>query len=353
MKTISDLELNGKNVLIRCDYNVPLKNGSVADEEDDRIEFSVETIKEALEKEAKFILLVSHLGRPDGEIRQEFSLRPVRRRLQGYLGYLGVEVVLVKTIEEIEKVKKEGVKLALLENIRFWPEEEASDNEFAKKIASGFDIYVNNAFPVSHRDHASLTKFPKYCAEKCVGHLFAKEIENLEKVKKNPKKPAVAIIGGAKIQTKLPVIETMAKNYDYVLVGGMTANEALDQNLNFPENVLLPVDFAPLGKQDQRLDIGEKTQKMFIEKIEEAKTIVWNGPMGLFEEEDSSYGTRNIVAAIGRNTRAFRLVGGGETIAALNYFSSPRHFNYVSMSGGAMLDYLAGKELPGIKALEN
>ena len=229
MKTISEVNLKGKNVLIRCDYNVPLENGEVPDEADDRIEFSVDTIKEAIEKEASFILLVSHLGRPDGEVNQEFSLRPVKTRLQGYLGYLGVEVALIKTIEEIADAKKNGVKLALLENIRFWPEEESSDDEFAKKIASGFDVYVNNAFPVSHRDHASLTKFPKYCAEKCAGHLFAKELENLKKVKETPAREAVAIIGGAKIETKLPVIKTLAKTYDYVLVGGKTANEALDQ----------------------------------------------------------------------------------------------------------------------------
>lgn len=351
MKTINEVDFKDKSVLIRCDFNVPLKNGTVSDEEDDRIEFSVDTVRDVLEKEAKFILLVSHLGRPNGEVNKDLSLKPVRNRLQEYLGYLGVEVVLIDSPEEIKEARENGARIALLENIRFWPEEESSDEGFAEKIMDGLDIYVNNAFPVSHRNHSSITKFPKYASEKCVGNLFAKEIENLDKVKGDPKEPAVAIIGGAKIQTKLPVIETLAQNYEFVLVGGKTANEALDQELKFPENVILPVDFAPKSKEDQRLDIGEKTQAIFIDKIKEAKTIVWNGPMGFFEERESSFGTMNIAAAIARNTNAFRLIGGGETIAALNYYSSPKHFDYVSMSGGAMLDYLAGKELPGIKAL--
>jgi len=352
MKAISEIDVKGKDLLIRCDYNVPISGGVLSDEEDDRIEFSIDTIKYAIENEANFTLLVSHLGRPDGEINEDFSLKPVRTRLQEYLGYLGVEIVLVKTPEEIAEVRESGVKIALLENIRFWPEETDSSDDFAEKIASGFDVYVNNAFPVSHRDHASLTKFPKFCPEKCIGKLFAKEIESMRKVKESPIRPAVAIIGGAKIETKLPVIETLAKSYDFVLVGGKTANEALDQKLDLPENVLLPIDFAPEGKEGERLDIGKETQAMFIEKIKEAKTVVWNGPLGLFEEEESSYGTKNIVLALAGNEESFSLVGGGETIAALNHFSSPKNFNYVSMSGGAMLDFLAGKELPGIVALE-
>ncbi len=352
MKTIKEIEFKDKSVLIRCDFNVPLKDGSVTEEEDDRIEFSINTIREILEKNPKSILLVSHLGRPEGKINKDFSLKPVRKRLQEYLGYLGVEVVLINSLEEIKETRKNGVRIALLENVRFWPEEENSDENFAEKIMEGIDVYVNNAFPVSHRNHSSITKFPNYASEKCIGKLFAKEIENLDKVKGDPREPAVAVIGGAKIKTKLPVIRTLAKSYEFVLVGGKTANEALDQGLDFPDNVILPVDFAPRGKEDQRLDIGEKTQTIFIEKIEKARTIIWNGPLGLFEERESSFGTMNIAVAITKNTKAFRLVGGGETVAALNYYSSSKHFDYVSMSGGAMLDYLAGKELPGIKVLQ-
>jgi len=353
MKTLDEINFKDKNVLIRCDYNVPLVDGTLADEEDDRIEFSVDTIRHILEQESKFILLVSHLGRPGGKVNAELGLKPIRKRLQGYLGYLGVEVVLVETLEEIKAAQEVGNRIALLENIRFWPGEESSDDDFAGKVMEGFDVYVNNAFPVSHRDHASLTKFPQHASEKCAGKLFMKEVENLKKVKEDPMRPAVAIIAGAKIATKLPVIETLSKEYDFVLVGGKTANEVLDQKLDLGENVLLPVDFAPESKAAERLDIGPKTQKAFAEKIEEANTIVWNGPVGLYENEESATGTRNIISAIAQNHKAFKLVGGGETISALNHFSSPRHFNYVSMSGGAMLDFLANKELPGIKALNS
>jgi 3-phosphoglycerate kinase len=352
MKKINEVELKEKNILIRCDYNVPISKGILSDEEDDRIEFSLDTIKEALNQEANFILLISHLGRPGGKFDEKYSLKSVRIRLQEYLGYLGVEVVLVDTPDKIAEVKASGAKIALLENIRFWPEEENSDEKFAKRIAGDFDVYVNNAFPVSHRDHSSISKFPKFCSEKCIGNLFAKEVENLEKVKENPEKPAVAVIGGAKIETKLAVIEKFAKNYDFVLVGGKTANEALDRKIDFPENVILPIDFSPTEKAGERLDIGEKTINIFVEKISQAKTVVWNGPMGLFEKEESALGTRSVISAIVKNERAFSLIGGGETISALNHFSSPRHFDYVSMSGGAMLDFLAGKELAGIKALQ-
>ncbi len=350
MKIIKDLDFVGKNVLIRCDFNVPMENKIITDEEDDKIEFSLETIRMILEKEAKFILLVSHLGRPGGKFNENFSLEPIRKKIEEYSG---LEVSLVKNIEDIKNTRDDQkIELAILENIRFWKEEEASDEDFAKKITNGFDVYVNNAFPVSHRDHASLTKFPKFCPEKCAGRLFAKELENLNKVKNNPQKPAVAIIGGSKIETKLPVIENLAKDYDSVLVGGKTANEALDKKMNFPENVILPIDFSPIQKAEARLDIGPKTRELFIEKINQAKTIIWNGPLGMFEDEDCAVGTKEIAQAIIANKEAFSLVGGGETITALNYFANVKDFDYVSMSGGAMLDFLAGKELPGIKALQ-
>ena len=350
MKTIDDIDFTGKSVLIRCDYNVPLDHETLTDEEDDKIEFSLGTIRKILEGQAKFILLISHLGRPNGEFNEKFSLRPVQRKIEEYLGF---DVKLIKNIEDIKTIKEDQTtELAILENIRFWKEEKESNDFFAEKIASGFDVYVNNAFSVCHRDHASLTKFPEFCLERCAGRLLAEEVKHLEIVKYNPQRPAVAIIGGAKIETKLPVIETLAKEYDTVLVAGKTANEALDKIISFPENVFLPVDFSPESESEARLDIGEKTQAIFIDKIKQAKTIVWNGPLGMFEREDCAIGTKIIAKAIINNKEAFKLVGGGETIAAINYFVNPDDFNYVSMSGGAMLDFLAGKELPGLKALE-
>jgi len=349
MKTIDDIDFVGKSVLIRCDYNVPMEDKILTDEEDDKIEFSLETIRTVLEKEARFILLTSHLGRPEGKYNEDLSIEPVRKKLEEYLG---LEIKLIKNIEDIKEVKADQtIELAILENLRFWKGEEESNDLFAEKIASGFDVYINNAFSVCHRDHASLTKFPEFCLEKCAGRLLAKEVENLKIVKYNPQKPAVAIIGGAKIKTKLPVIENLAKEYDSILVGGKTANEALDKMMSFPENVFLPIDFSPKEEANARLDIGEETIKMFIDKINQAKTIVWNGPLGMFEKADCSMGTKEITRAIIENKEAFKLVGGGETIEAVNYFFNVKDFNYASMSGGAMLEFLSAKELPGLKAL--
>jgi len=350
IKTTDDINFAGKSVLIRCDYNVPVVNGMISDKEDDKIEFSLNTIRKVVDDGAKFIMLVSHLGRPNGKFDERFSLNPVKWRLENYLKE---KIILIERLEDIQKFKNDPfVKIVILENIRFWKEEESSDEVFAHNIASDFDVYINNAFSVCHRDHASLTKFPKFCAEKCVGDLLLKEFKSLSKAKKDPVKPAVAIIGGSKIETKLPVIKNLAKEYDFVLIGGKTANEALDKKIDFPENVILPVDFIPIESVD-RLDIGEKTQKIFIDKINKAKTIVWNGPLGMFEKEEYAIGTKEIAKAIVSNKKAFKLVGGGETIAAVNYFVDVADFDYVSMSGGAMLDFLAEKEMPGLKALED
>lgn len=351
MKTIDDIDFVGKTVIMRCDFNVPLDDKILTDEEDDKIEGALPTIRQILEKEARFILLVSHLGRPEGNgFDENFSLEPVRKTLEKYLG---LEVKPIKNIEDIKVVKNDNkTELALLENIRFWKEEEESDDRFAEKVASGFDVYVNDAFSVSHRDHASLTKFPEFCLERCAGRLLAEEVKNLELVKENPEKPAIAIIGGSKIETKLPVIENLAKEYTFVLVGGKVANEALDKELSFPENVILPVDFSPETETQSRLDIGEKTREIFIDKINQAKTIIWNGPLGMFEKEEYSLGTKEITQAIIQNKEAFKLVGGGETITAVNHFANVKDFSYVSMSGGAMLDFLSAEELPGIKALK-
>jgi phosphoglycerate kinase len=290
------------------------------------------------------------LGRPEGEKKAELSLRPIKNKLEKLLGS---EIGLVDDIDDIASALENasGGKIMLLENIRYWKQEKEGDENFARKIAGKFDVYVNDAFSASHRDHTSITKFPVFCKEKAAGILFVKELENLSDIKDSPQKPAVAVIGGAKIKTKLPVIETLEKNYDYILVGGMTANEALDEKLSFSQKVVLPKDFSPESKREQRLDIGKNTVEEFVSKIKEAETIVWNGPLGMFEASDCSYGTKSVIDAIVSNRKAFSLVGGGETLEAINKFSSLQEFDYVSMSGGAMLEFLAGKTLPGLKAL--
>jgi phosphoglycerate kinase len=346
MKTIKDVPLEGKKVFLRADYNVPISNGEIA--EDERIKESIKTIHHIFSNKPQLLLIVSHFS------DQSQSMVPVADKLQELLG---VEVTLISDIQELANRTifpsgKQEPEVLLMENIRFWPEEEAGDEEFAKNFIQDFDVYINDAFSVSHRDHASISKMPKHVKEKCMGLLFEEEFSQLTKIKDNPDHPALAIIGGAKISTKLPVINNLVKNYDRVLVGGMIANEALDQGLVFDEKVMLPVDFGPEGLEESRLDIGPKTIELYKQEIAKAKTVMWNGPMGKFEEFDCDKGTRSMMQAIAANTQAYRVVGGGETIEAMQRFGTFRDFNYVSMSGGAMLEFMAGNRLPGIEALE-
>ena len=294
------------------------------------------------------------MGRPEGKFDPAFSNASVASYLSKLLG---VQVNLVENLDELAEVKSmaglNGASIFMLENLRFWPEEEAGDEAFAQRVAEGFDVYVNDAFSVCHRAHASLVGFPKFTEEKCAGFLLEEEYENLKKVKNEPDHPAVLVIGGAKIETKLPVINFMLKHYDKILVGGKIANEAIDQGIDLGEKVLLPIDFAPAGKEAERLDIGVKTSYAFTKEIDQAATIVWNGPMGKFEDEECSNGTKEILRAIAeRKEDALTVLGGGETVTAVNNFSSISNFDYVSMSGGAMLEFLSGKEMPGLKALK-
>ncbi|MDZ7611775.1 MAG: phosphoglycerate kinase [Candidatus Moranbacteria bacterium] len=349
MKKLKDIELKGKKVLIRCDFNVAMEDGEIVEEI--RIEKSLNTIKHALERGAEKVVLVSHLGRPKGQRLPELSLEPIREKLKEFLE---MEIGLLDNLDNLDNFLRQNShnRLALLENIRYWEEEKANNPAFAEKIAGNFDVYVNDAFSASHRAHASIAGFPQHSREKAAGLLFEKEFEELSWAKDNPEKPAAAVIGGAKIDTKLPVIRSLEENYDQVLVGGKVANEALDGKLEFSENVYFPEDFSPADKKEQRLDIGKKTVDVYIEKISKARSIIWNGPMGKFEDDDCQFGTKEIINAIIENTNAYTIIGGGETLEAVNRFSSLDHFDYVSMSGGAMLEFLGGKELPGIEALK-
>lgn len=352
MKSIKDFEYKDKKVLIRCDFNVPIVDGLVV--EDERIVSALKTINYILEQEPQMVLLVSHLGKPKKGFSEKFSLLPVKKKLEELIKK---SVELVSDLDVLEAIKEnkgkgELQKLYLLENIRFWEEEEFANQNFSEKVCSGFEIYVNEAFSASHRNHSSVAIFPTLISEKCGGFLFQKELETLSKLLVPEKRPAIAIIGGAKIETKLPTIDFLKNGYDVVLVGGKIANEVLDQKLDLGEKVFLPVDFSPKEEQAFRLDIGEKTIEMFKEKIKTAQTIIWNGPLGMFERREYAKGTQIIVQAIVENRTAYKLVGGGETIEALKMFSSFSDFDYVSMSGGAMLEFLSGKELPGVKVLK-
>lgn len=343
MKRIQEADLENKKVLLRVDFNVSIENGRA--KETFKIKAAKESLDYLLSKKAK-VALVSHLGRPEGKINPEFSLGQIADDAQELLG---VEIEFIsdcigeKVSEGLENLKLN--KALLLENVRFYPGEEDNDLEFSKKLAENFDIYINDAFSVSHRDQASVTGVTKVIPS-YAGLRLQEEISEMTIIKEHPIAPAVAIIGGAKIETKLPVIKFFESKYDYILVGGKIANEALDQKIEFSDKVILPIDFI-----DNRLDIGLKTLAKFKEIIMQAKTIVWNGPTGKFEDEKYAVSSNEVLKAV-LSSGAFVLVGGGETLEILEHNSAMEKIDFVSTGGGAMLDYLGGEKMPGIEALE-
>ena len=350
MKKVQDIDLKDKKVIFRVGLDMSIENGHAKEK------FKIEVIKKAADylmgKGAK-IAIMTYLGRPDGKKDMNFSLRQIRDDIEKILGY---KIIFVADCigEEVAKAmnKLKKGEMALLENVRFYSGEgsvktgEDYDVNFAKKLAQNFDVFVNDAFSQSHRNQASISGIPKFIPS-YAGILLQKEIEEMEKIKNNFARLAVAIIGGAKIETKLPVIKFFEKIYDYVLVGGKIANEALDQKIEFSEKVILPIDFI-----DDRLDIGLETLKKFKEIIKTAKIIVWNGPLGKFEEEKYSHGTYEVLDAILENKNAYTVLGGGETLEALERKDAVGKISFVSTGGGAMLEYLEGKKMPGIEALE-
>lgn len=343
MKNIQQADVRDKKILVRVDFNVELKDGDV------REKFKVRACKETVDyllKEGAKVALVSHLSRPEGKINPKFSLKQIADDAERILN------IKIKFISDCvgEKVA-EGLKnlsageVLLLENVRFYAGEESNDENFSGQLAENFDIFISEAFSVCHRDQASVTGVAKMLPS-YAGFRLQKEIDNLEKVKNNPERPAVAIIGGAKIETKIPLIKKLEENYDYILVGGKIANEALDEKINFSEKVLLPSDF--LGDQ---LDIGPKTIQKFQEIIASAKTIIWNGPMGKFEESPYDTGTKEILKSV-ISSGAYVLMGGGESIEILEKQNALDKISFISTGGGAMLEYLSGAPMPGIEVLK-
>ncbi len=345
IKKIQEVDLKNKAVLLRVDFNVEIENGSA--KEQFKILAAKKTVKYILSQEGARLALITHLGRPEGKKNQDFSLRQITGGLEEILG------VKIKFVEDCvgDKVKQalnnlEQGEILLLENVRFYKEEENNDREFAEKLAENFDIFVNDAFSVCHRDQASVTGIAKVLPG-LAGFRLQEEIEKLKKVKENPEHPAVAVIGGAKIETKLPLIRSFEKNYDYVLAGGKVSIEATDRNLKFSDNVILAFDLIENGK-----DIGEKTAAKFKEIILQAKTVVWNGPMGKFEQPPFDKGTKEIIEAI-IASGAFSVAGGGESIQVLEENGWLEKISFVSTGGGAMLEYLSGGRMPGLEVLEN
>ncbi|OGY21286.1 MAG: hypothetical protein A2113_00130 [Candidatus Woykebacteria bacterium GWA1_44_8] len=331
MKLLRDLpEIENQKVLLRVDFDIPVKNGQVLDET--RIKAALPSIQFLLEKEARLILL-AHLDRPKG-VDKKFSLRPLVDLL---------ERLLEQKVTFIENLAANKVgQLNLFENLRFWPGEEANDENFSRSLAALGQFYVNDAFAASHRPHASIVGIPKLLPS-FAGLKLEQEIKELSRVLENPKRPLVAIIGGAKIETKLPAINNLAKIADKVLVGGRVMFE-ISQN-DLAQNVIVAADHV------ETRDIGPGAIKAFEGIIAGASIIVWNGPMGVFEENKYESGTKAIAQAVA-GSKAYSIVGGGDTIAALNKFGLLAKISYVSTGGGAMLEFLGGKKLPGLEALE-
>jgi len=344
MKTLKDFSVVDKRVLVRCDFNVPLdEKGNILD--DFRIQKALPTIKYLIENKAK-VILMSHLGEPGGKVVPELSLNKVAEKLAEYLDFaIEEEDDCIGPDVEMESNKLEIGKVLLLENLRFHKEEMENDAEFAKKLSFLGDIYVNEAFGVDHREHASLVGVPKLLPN-CAGLLLEKEIESLNKVMQNPEKPMISIVGGAKVETKAKFIDKISEVSDFVIISGLIAKEVKEKNIQFlhPEKIIMPV--GDLGG----LDINEESIKMFQDKILQAKTILWNGPFGKFEDKDYAKGTLAIANAI-VESKAFSVVGGGETVEFLEKEGMIDKFSHVSTGGGAMLSYLSGEELPGLKVL--
>lgn len=345
MNNLKNLDFKNKRVLVRVDYNVPIENGVIKD--DSRIRVTLPTIEYILKQPKSKAVLISHLGRPGGRRVPELSLKPVAKKLRELLKkeVKFIDDMISEDGDRIVRNLGEG-ELALAENIRFYPEEEKSDEQFAIKLCHHFGVFVFDAFAVSHRESASISQISHF-KPSCAGLLMEKEITELSKALKPSRRPALAIIGGAKIETKLPVIENLARTYDVVLVGGRVAVEAREQNMKFSQNVVLPEDFV-----DGNSDIGSKTIGKYVQAISAASFIVWNGPVGKFEEEIYRKGTDAVFEAICQ-ADAYKIAGGGETLEYIDSQNGAEKFNFLSSGGGAMLEFLGGKKLPGIEALEN
>jgi phosphoglycerate kinase len=389
VRGIEELDIEGRRLFLRVDFNVPLDGSTVTD--DTRIRAALPTIEHAIGRGAR-VVLASHLGRPKGERKEELSLEPVAKVLAELLP--GGEVRLTDDCigDGARKVVgdlRDG-EVALLENLRFHPGEEKDDEAFAKELAKLADVYVNDAFGAAHRAHASVHALPALIRERGAGLLMQRELTALEKVRANAQKPFVAVLGGAKVSDKIEVIEALLAKVDALLVGGAMANtflaargltmgkslveedklalarSILDEAQEKKVQVLLPVDVVvgdsleakegstipadAVGDDQMALDIGPQTIEAFGDKLLRAQTIFWNGPMGLFENDAFSKGTFGVAEAIARSP-GFSVVGGGDSVAAINEAGLGDKFGHVSTGGGASLEFMEGKKLPGVEAL--
>lgn len=385
LRTVRDLDVNGKRVLVRCDFNVPLEKGEITD--DRRITSALPTIKHLLDNGAA-VILCSHLGRPKG-VTPEFSLAPVAAKLTELLGK-PVDLLPDSVGAEVEgrTGQMQAGDVVLLQNVRFHPEEEKNDPEFAKQLASLADVYVNDAFGTAHRAHAS-TEGVAHLLPSAAGFLIEKEIEFLGNALEDPKRPFVAILGGAKVADKIDVIESLLPKVDKLLIGGGMmftflkargleigkslldadsleyAKRLLDDN---PDKIVIPIDVVwgsefsddtiaqvcsvtEMPAEAIGMDIGPDTRALFHDLIVPAKTVLWNGPMGVFEFSKFAAGTRMVAYDLA-DCEGTTIVGGGDSAAAIEKFDLAEKMSHVSTGGGASLEFLEGKVLPGVAALE-
>jgi phosphoglycerate kinase len=372
-KRMSEVDLRGKRVFIRCDLNVPIEDGRITD--DTRIRASVPGIQHALDQGAA-VMVTSHLGRPtEGELRPEDALAPVAERL-GTL--LKTQVPLVR--DWVNRVEVQPGQVVMLENCRVNKGEKKDDEALARKIAALCDVYVNDAFGTAHRAEATTHGVARFAKTACAGPLMAAELDALGKALANPARPLVAIVGGSKVSTKLTVLGALAKKVDSLIVGGGIANtfllaagKPIGKSLAEPDlageakrimkktQVPLPSDVVvesgktkaveAVSKDEAILDIGPETAKAFAAALKKAGTIVWNGPVGVFEKEPFANGTQALARAVAASD-AFSIAGGGDTVAAIHKFKVDKRIDYISTAGGAFLEFLEGKKLPAVAALE-
>ena len=396
-KTVDDINVKGQKVLVRCDFNVPLKNGVITDE--NRINAALPTIKKLIEDGGK-VILCSHLGKPKGEPKPELSLAPVAKALSEKLGKEVVFAADDNVVGENAKKAVEAMKdgdVVLLQNTRYCAEETKNGEAFSEELGSLADIFVNDAFGTAHRAHCSTVGVVSYVKEAVAGYLIGKELKYLGNAVETPVRPFVCILGGAKVDSKLPVIENLLTKADTLIIGGgmaytflaakgLTVGKSLIDETkidycremmakaeekgvkillpidctvvsNFPDPIDAPIDVEivsadAIPADKESLDIGTKTAELYANEVKNAKTVVWNGPMGVFENPTLAKGTMSVAKALAE-TDAVTVIGGGDSAAAVNIMGFGDKMTHISTGGGASLEFLEGKELPGIAALND
>ncbi|MGE6718794.1 phosphoglycerate kinase [Peribacillus frigoritolerans] len=390
-KSIKDIELKGKRVFCRVDFNVPMQDGKISD--DTRIKAALPTISYLTEQGAK-VILASHLGRPKGQVVEELRLAPVAERLSELSGkdVQKAAEAYGETVQSIIDNMQNG-EILLLENVRFYPGEEKNDQELAKSFAALADVYVNDAFGAAHRAHAS-TEGIAHHLPAVAGLLMEKELSVLGKALSNPERPFTAIIGGAKVKDKIGVIENLLEKVDHLIIGGglgytfikaqghEIGNSLLEEDkiglaksfiesakekgvkLHLPIDAVVTAEFSPDAETDNvdidaipndkmALDIGPKTSELFADVIKSSKLVIWNGPMGVFEFDKFANGTRTVAQALAEANDTYSIVGGGDSAAAAEKFGLAEKMSHISTGGGASLEFMEGKELPGVVALND